>query len=160
MQKLTLEALRSIVKKEIKSIKRKNLKEFYTTNDSPVDEPNFHLYEDIVDYAIGDRYFNFTVDYDSEDGVYEDIFMSVVETFDPDAPEDLGGPPDDVSRALTLNQPLPKGWTLNPRSNLLELKIAPIEFYTLLEQTNNITHLNDILYHMAKAREDSLRDEV
>jgi hypothetical protein len=160
MQKLTLEALQRLVKKEISSIKRKNLKEFYTPNDSPVDEPNYHLYDDIVDYALGDRYFNFIVDYDSEDGVYEDIFMSVVETFDPDAPEDLGGPPGDVSRAVTLNQPLPKNWKFNPTSGLLECKISPLEFYTLLEQHNNVKKLDDILYHKAKEHEISQRDEV
>jgi hypothetical protein len=112
------------------------------------DEVNYSLRMfPIEDYDIDGRYFNFKVDYDSEDGPEGINFLSVVETFDPMADVGLGGPPEEIAIAHQSGT-LPKGWKFNSKTELLEHTIDYDEFVELMQP--HLKSLDSKLYEIAK----------
>lgn len=104
------------------------------------------LYE-IEDFDIDDRYFNITLDFDSEDGIGGITPIKVVETFDPDADDGNGGPPIDIKQQYE-NNTLPQDWKLV--NGLLEHRIPNSEFKQLLISSGLAETLFHKLYEIAK----------
>lgn len=127
---------------EIKQLIHSILKE------SLLEEPNYQLtnYE-LEDYDIDGRFFNVILDFNSEDGMGGINITSVVETFDPSADADLGGPPEDIKEKYLLNQ-LPSDWTF--RKGFLEKQVSRVDFLNLLIKSSKLESLYDQLYEAAK----------